>query len=60
MLVSLDRVLETTQRYLLPKPVVVIVGSGDQVVDHLRDFESIEIYDSKGAWKQTIQKGVAK
>jgi predicted Zn-dependent peptidase len=60
MLVSLDRVLETSQRYLLPKPVVVIVGSGDQVVDHLREFESIEIYDSKGAWKQTIQKGVAK
>jgi len=60
MLVSLDRVLETSQRYLLPKPVVVIVGRGDQVVDHLRDFESIEIYDSKGAWRQTIQKGVAK
>ncbi|MDH4198194.1 MAG: insulinase family protein, partial [Candidatus Aminicenantes bacterium] len=60
MLISLERVFETSQRYLLPKPVVVIVGSGDEVVDHLREFETIEVYDSKGAWKQTIQKGVAK
>ncbi len=60
MLVSLDKVLETSQRYLLPKPVVVIVGREEDVVSHLGEFETIEVYDSKGTWKQTIQKGVAK
>lgn len=58
MLVDSSRVFEAAERYLLPKPVVVIVGDKNSLYDHLRDFEKLEIYDAKGVYRYTLTKGV--
>jgi zinc protease len=60
MNVSLERVLDAAQKVFLPKPAVVIVGGRERVVDYLRDFEAVEIYDARGVLKSTIRKGVEK
>jgi predicted Zn-dependent peptidase len=60
MLVNLDRVLETGQKYLSPPPAVIIAGDRNLVIDNLRGFEKIDIYDSRGAVRSTINKGVEK
>lgn len=60
MNVSPERVIETAQKVFLPRPAVVIVGGRDRVVDYLRDFEAVEIYDARGVLKSTIRKGVEK
>jgi len=57
-LVDADRIFEVAQRYLLPKPVVVIVGNKDRLLDHLRDLERLEVYDLKGVLLYTLVKGV--
>jgi hypothetical protein len=57
-LVDADRIFEVAQRYLLPKPVVVIVGDKDRLLDHLRDLERLEVYDLKGVLLYTLVKGV--
>lgn len=58
MNVSLERVLDAAQKVFLPRPSVVIVGGRDRVVDYLRDFDTVEIYDARGVLKSTIRKGV--
>jgi len=58
MLVDLSRVSEVAVRYLLPRPVVIIVGDKNSLFDHLRDFEKLEIYDLKGVYRYTLTKGV--
>jgi predicted Zn-dependent peptidase len=57
-LVDADRIFEVAQRYLLRKPVVVIVGDKDVLLDHLRDLEKLEVYDLKGVLLYTLIKGV--
>jgi predicted Zn-dependent peptidase len=55
--VDADRIFEVAQRYLLAKPVVVIVGDKDVLLDHLRDLERLEVYDLKGVLLYTLIKG---
>ena len=61
ILVNLERVLAVAQKYLQPKPVVVIVGNLDQVAGKLGDLlDRIEFYDTKGQLRSDISKGVEK
>jgi predicted Zn-dependent peptidase len=57
-LVDADRIFEVAQRHLLLKPVVVIVGDKDVLLDHLRDLDRLEVYDLKGVLLYTLIKGV--
>lgn len=57
-LVDADRIFEVAQRYLLLKPVVIIVGDGNVLLDHLRDLDRLEVYDFKGVLLYTYVKGV--
>jgi hypothetical protein len=57
--VNSESVFEVVQRYPLLSPIIVIVGNKDYVFDYLRDFQKVEIYDSKGVLKSTISKGVS-
>jgi len=60
ILVNLERVLATAQRFLEPRPAVVIVGNKDLIADYLREFETVDIYDVSGNLRSTINKGVEK
>lgn len=60
ILVNLERVLATAQRFLQLRPVVVIVGNKDLVADYLREFDKVDIYDISGNLRSTINKGVEK
>jgi hypothetical protein len=57
-MVDADRIFEVAQKYLLPKPVVIIVGDKDVLLEHLRDLERLEVYDLKGVLLYTLIKGV--
>ena len=57
MLVNLEKVQAAGQRYFSPTPVVVVVGRREWILDHLRDFRVVEIYDPSGVLKQTLIKG---
>jgi len=57
-LVDADRILDAAQKYFLPKPVVVIVGDKDILLEHLRDVDRLEVYDLKGVLLFTLIKGV--
>jgi predicted Zn-dependent peptidase len=59
-LVDSGRVFEVAEKYLLPKPVVIIVGDKNSLLDHLRDFNKLEIYDVRGVLQFTMTKGVEK
>jgi predicted Zn-dependent peptidase len=56
--VDADRIFEAARRYFSPKPVVVIVGNQDVLLDHLRELERLEVYDLKGVLLYTRIKGV--
>jgi zinc protease len=58
MLVDADSVLEVGRRYMLPKPVVVIVGDKAALAEYLREFPRVEVYDIKGTLLYTMLKGV--
>ena len=55
MLIDADKVFETAQKYPLLTPVVVIVGDKDILIDHLIEFEEIEVY-KKGILQYSIRK----
>jgi len=58
MLVDSEKVFEVAQLYHLTTPVIVIAGSKNSVIDFLRAFEKIEVYNSKGIFQYNITKGV--
>ncbi len=60
ILVNRERVLATAQRFLEPRPAVVIVGNRTIIADGLREFETVDIYDISGNLRSTINKGVEK
>jgi predicted Zn-dependent peptidase len=60
ILVNLERVLETARRVLEPPPVVVIAGSIQELANHIREFDKVDVYDIQGNLKWTINKGVDK
>jgi len=56
--VDADRIFEAAQKYLMPKPVVIIVGDKNVLLDALRDLDRLEVYDLKGVLLHTLVKGV--
>jgi predicted Zn-dependent peptidase len=60
MLINAERVFQVAQKYPLLTPVVVIVGDKDKILEHIGDFEEVEIYNSKGELQYKITKGVEK
>ncbi len=58
MQIDADRIYEVAQKYLAPRPVVVIVGDKNVLLDHLRDIDRLEVYDLKGILLYTMIKGV--
>lgn len=60
ILVNLERVLETAGTVLEGPPVVVIAGNIQELADHIREFDKVDVYDIQGNLKWTINKGVDK
>jgi predicted Zn-dependent peptidase len=58
MQIDVDRISEVAQKYLPPRPVVVIVGDKNVLFDQLHDIERLEVYDLKGILLYTFVKGV--
>jgi zinc protease len=58
--VNLNAVRDVARNYLQLPPIAVIAGSRDRIVDTLRNFEVVQIYDAKGTLRSTIVKGVEK
>lgn len=58
MRVDSTRIFDVGQRFPLLKPVIVIIGNKTILGEYLREFDSIEVYDTKGNFQYTITKGV--
>lgn len=58
IMVDAARVFGVGEKYLLPRPVVVIVGDKNTLTDHLRDFDRVEYYDTDGVFRYDQTKGV--
>jgi predicted Zn-dependent peptidase len=56
-LVNVESVRAVAQNYLARKPLVVVVGRPDWLDRFLRDFETVEVYDTSGTLKRTLRKG---
>jgi len=56
MLIDRDKVFETVQESSLLTPVIVIAGDKNEIMDHLQEFDEVEVYDDKGLLRQTIKK----
>ncbi len=56
MLIDADRVFDLAQKYPLLTPVVIIVGNGNIIIDHLRNFDEVGIYNNKGILQYSIRK----
>lgn len=56
MLIDSKKVYEIAQKYPILTPVVVIIGNKDILIDHLREFEEVEIYNNKGTLQYSIKK----
>lgn len=58
MLVNAEKVIDAAQKYLPLTPVVVIVGKMEWAAVALKGFDTVEIYDSTGAFKKILRQGV--
>lgn len=56
MLIDSKKAFETAQKYPILTPVVVIVGDKNIIIDRLREFEEIEVYNNKGILQYSIKK----
>jgi predicted Zn-dependent peptidase len=56
LLVSPEKVSTAAQKCFLQPPLVVIAGDKSLLADRLNEFESIDVYDSKGIRQYTINK----
>jgi len=56
MFVNSDKVFEVAQKYPLLTPVIVLAGDKEVLLDHLSEFESVEVYDNKGTYQYAIHK----
>lgn len=56
MLVSAEEVLSAAQRLPLLGPTVVIAGDEDSMLEPLKNFDRIEVYDKNGNLKYTLVK----
>jgi zinc protease len=58
MQVDAERIFEVAQKYFQPRPVIVIVGDKNALLDHLRDIKRLDVYDLKGTLLYNLIKGV--
>ncbi len=58
MYVNSSSVFKALQNIGFLNPVVVIVGDKDVVLDHIKDFEEVEIYDNEGIFQYKLKKGI--
>jgi hypothetical protein len=58
MYVNSNSVFETFQNIRFLNPVIVIVGDKDVVLDHIKDFDEVEIYDNEGIFQYKLKKGI--
>ena len=56
MIIDSQTVFEAVKRTALRTPVVVIVGD-DTVLDHMIEFDEVEIYDTRGIYQYSLKKG---
>ncbi len=59
MLIDSEKVFEVAQGYSLLTPVIVVVGD-KLVMEALREFDKVDVYDRKGVLQYTITKGAEK
>ena len=56
MQIDADKVFQTARKHPILTPVVVIVGDRDILLDHLSEFEEVEIYNNKGIFQYSMRK----
>lgn len=57
MLIDSKKVFEIAQKYHLLTPVVVIVGDMKTTLEHIREFDVIDVYNNKGILQYSMKKG---
>jgi len=57
MLIDSRKVFEIAQKYPILTPVVVIVGDIKTTLEHIREFDEIDVYNNKGILQYSIRKG---
>lgn len=58
MPVNSDSVREVARKYLAARPLVIIAADATKVLDYLKDFDKIDVYNRKGQFQAVFQKGV--
>lgn len=58
MYIDSDKVWKAAKKSSIQSPVVIIAGDKNILIDYLKDFEELEIYDSKGIYQYKIARGV--
>jgi len=56
-LVNVERAGAAARKHLAARPLVVVVGHPDWLGRHLKDFDTVEVYDTTGMLIQTLRKG---
>ncbi len=57
MYVNSNSVFKAFQDTRLLNPVIVIVGDKDYVLDYIKEFDEVEIYDNEGIFQYKLKKG---
>lgn len=57
MLVNAEAVHAAARDASLRTPVVVVAGDKNALIDHLRGFEAVEIYNAKGVFQYALTRG---
>lgn len=58
MLINAEKVYEAAQKYPIVTSLVVIVADKNKIIEYLKDFEEVEVYDTQGNLQYTISQGV--
>jgi predicted Zn-dependent peptidase len=57
MYTNSNSVFNTFQKVNFLNPVVVVVGDKDIVLDHIKEFEEVEIFNNEGVFQYKLKKG---
>ncbi len=57
MLIDSKKVFEIAQKFPILTPVVVIVGDIKTTLEHIRQFDEVDVYNNKGILQYSIRKG---
>jgi predicted Zn-dependent peptidase len=56
MYINSNSVFETFQKVNFLNPVIVVVGDKDIVLDHITEFEEVDIYNNEGVFQYKLKK----